>query len=203
MSDKEKCQKLIDLGILSYEQCDYEQAITYFKGAINADEYNPYSYNNLGLVLKTIGRLQEAINNYEEAISIFEAWRSMGSQGTEREIERLCLNLGSLYEEIGDNNKAISVYNNGLKFKPLSPDLNFNLGCLHYNQKNDRMALTYFKEVVRLNPNDAEAHLVLGSTYLLLRDIQGARQELIALEHLDKNRANKLLNLISKAENEF
>lgn len=55
-----------------------------------------------------------------------------------------------------------------------------------------------YKQAIRLKPDDARAHMGLGTFYLILGDRGAALEEYKILQTLDKERANALFNLIYK-----
>ena len=57
-------------------------------------------------------------------------------------------------------------------------------------------AVTHLSDAVRLDPKHADAHYKLGLAYLRTNDRARARDELVALENLDKSLASLLENLI-------
>ena len=52
------------------------------------------------------------------------------------------------------------------------------------------------KEEVRKNPDDAEAHYMLGLAYIVLKDRGSAMEQYKILKKLDTELANKLFNAI-------
>ena len=59
-------------------------------------------------------------------------------------------------------------------------------------------AVEEYKQAIRIKPDDAGTHYVMGLTYLLLGDRGGALDEYKILKDLDRDLANKLFNLIYK-----
>lgn len=55
-----------------------------------------------------------------------------------------------------------------------------------------------YKEVIKINPKNAEAHFWLGAAYFLLNKRENALDEYKILKELDKDLANKLFDYISK-----
>ena len=59
-------------------------------------------------------------------------------------------------------------------------------------------AIDAFKQTIRINPSDAEAHFLLGSLYSSNGDKGSALEEYKVLKDIDKDKAGELFNSISK-----
>ena len=58
------------LGIIHYEEKEYEKSIDYFKKAIDLEPKDSENYNNLALNYQKTGNFQDAIQNFNTAIKI-------------------------------------------------------------------------------------------------------------------------------------
>jgi tetratricopeptide (TPR) repeat protein len=65
-----------------------------------------------------------------------------------------------------------------------------------YNNRRYSKAIEAFKQAIRINPNDAEAHYGLGMTYYVANDISSALEEYKILKNLNPELADELFNLI-------
>jgi len=61
-----------------------------------------------------------------------------------------------------------------------------------------REAVEAYKQAIRIKPDDADAHLSVGLSYLLLNDKGSALEEYKILKDLDPEKADLLFNLIYK-----
>jgi tetratricopeptide (TPR) repeat protein len=59
-------------------------------------------------------------------------------------------------------------------------------------------AIEAYKQAIRTNPDDADAHYNLGLTYAFLNDGDSALEHYEILKSLDSERANELYNMIYK-----
>ena len=57
-------------------------------------------------------------------------------------------------------------------------------------------AIESFKQAIKINPDDARAHFLLGATCLILNDKGSALEQYKILKKLDTEMANVLFNLI-------
>jgi tetratricopeptide (TPR) repeat protein len=57
-------------------------------------------------------------------------------------------------------------------------------------------AIESYKQAIRIKPDYAEAHLILGLAYIITGDKGSALDEYKILKEIDKELANKLFNAI-------
>jgi tetratricopeptide (TPR) repeat protein len=58
--------------------------------------------------------------------------------------------------------EAVKIYKRAIKNTPATAELWKNLGLAHWFNHNKKESLAAYRESVRLNPNDAESHCMLG-----------------------------------------
>lgn len=67
--------------------------------------------------------------------------------------------------ERGETDKAISIFEYGIRLFPKDPSLHYDLGCLYALRKNFSMARKGLRAAVLLNPRFAAAYDALGQSY--------------------------------------
>ncbi len=72
------------------------------------------------------------------------------------------VNLGRMYEEIGDRARAITNYRQALEIDPETPKANNNLGVVMMANGEERRAREFFERELEVDPTNAEAHFNLG-----------------------------------------
>jgi Flp pilus assembly protein TadD len=92
---------------------------------------------------------------------------------------------------------AKSPVREALRLKPDYVDAIHLLGLTHVRLKQYPEATALFQQAIRLTPNDAVLHLNLGKTYFLTGRKEEAQQEYRTLLRLDKEVAQKLLEMIN------
>ena len=112
---------------------------------------NSAGWANLGIVLRRVGKLEEAIGCYRRAIEISpgmaEGWN----------------NLGNALRDKGDMEGAIEACREALRLRPEYADAWNNLGnCLQVRWKLDE-AVAAYREALRLRPGLAESWNNLGN----------------------------------------
>lgn len=78
---------LVDKGLRSVAQNDFEDGLTFFQNALKSDPHNVTVLNNIAVCQLYTGKLDEAIKTFEKAID-----------GTTSLNEYLVVNLSTLYE---------------------------------------------------------------------------------------------------------
>jgi len=126
-------------------------------------------------------------NGYKEE-AIFEYQKALEKPVTSRKDETFVTyyNLGKIYGELKDYNKALHLYNRAVAINPdFAPIYNNIAGILDREGKHE-LAYTYLVKAIKLNPNCTEVNYNLGIHYL--KDGQPD----MAIFHLNKL-ANKKL----------
>jgi protein O-mannosyl-transferase len=129
----------------------WQDSETLFRHAIAVTENNYLAHDNLGFHLYTKGRLDEAYEQYQQALRIHP-----GDPSTLN-------NLGSLFATRKQFAEAIRCYEAALKARPDYADAHNNLGVAHYTLGDHAAAFVQFNEALRLAPDNAQAHLNLAN----------------------------------------
>lgn len=82
--------------------------------------------------------------------------------------------LGSLYHEMGDDDKAIIPLEKSVILNPSKPEAHFLLGLKYMGKSNFDQALTAFKKARELKPDVPETNYNLGITYIRLKQYNEA-----------------------------
>ncbi|HXN36039.1 MAG TPA: tetratricopeptide repeat protein [Opitutaceae bacterium] len=144
-----------------------DDAIAEYGEALRLAPGNAEAHYNLGLALsRTPGRLEDAAAQYKEAIRLrpgyVEAHDDLGA---------------TLSAMPGRMDEAIAQYREALRLDPAFAPGWRNLGAAWFNLGNIPAATDAFREVLRLRPDSADAHFVLG---LALSRTPGGLEEAIA-----------------------
>lgn len=174
------------------------------------------AYSDYGNMLKEIGRLDEAVDSYQQALAIrpdyAEAYGDLGTVFKEQgkldkaiasyrqalilkpDYAKAYINLGVVYQEGGLLREAAANYNRALAIKADYVAAHFNLGALHMSLGQTEEALHCFRLAITYKPDLAPAaHMIAvleGNT------TQAAPQEYIKelFDHYATNFENHLLN---------
>jgi tetratricopeptide (TPR) repeat protein len=159
------------LGTLLYRANRREEAIEHMRATVRLAPRDPVARFDLGVALSSVGDRSNAITHLEEGarwLSISNRWQpGAGAVDAEPSLpEALHLNLGSIYEEVGNFTKAEYHYRQALQFAPDYPQAHNYLGILLLRSERPAEAELHFREAIRLTKYP-DAHNNLG---LLLLD---------------------------------
>jgi len=127
-------------GIVYANSKGVEEAIQVYVDAIDkAPGFVPF-YGLLGDIYCTLGRFEDAITEYKMVL-----WLD-------------CLNiqaykhLAAAYEELGDYDNAVDVYEKLVKIMPTMPDVHSNLANILFVKGDVDAAIAHFQTAITLNP---------------------------------------------------
>ena len=142
---------LASCAIIARAQVQYwKNSSALWTRALDVTDDNYVAHNNLGLALAGQGKIDEAIEHYNEAL------RLRPNYATAR------TNLGAALAKQGKSADAISNYTQVLKTKPDLPEAHVDLGAALASQGKVDDAIAQYNEALRLKPDYAEAHANLG-----------------------------------------
>jgi tetratricopeptide (TPR) repeat protein len=166
---------VVVLGVLTWKQTQvWHDSVTLWRYALTVTEKSYFesstAHSNLGVVLASQGKLEEAIQNYREALRIDPANAEAHN------------NLGVALRERDELEDAIQHYREALRINPAYAEAHFNLANALVKQGELEEAIGHFRQALRINPVDAKAHYNLGTVLarkgVLEEAIQHFRQAL-------------------------
>lgn len=179
-------EELYSNGLSFFVAKDYKKAITYCEKAVKIDPGCANAYFIIGVSQVMLGRDAEAIVACKQAICI------------RPDFAEAHYYLGDSYYNLRRYTEAIDAYRQAIRIKPDIGEAHYNLGNSCYKLGRYTEAIDAYKQTIRTMPDFAEAHLFLGLSYIRTRDKDLAFEEYRILKDLNKDLANKLLNVISK-----
>jgi Flp pilus assembly protein TadD len=212
---------LTTLGICTHQQVSFwNNNFTLFSHAIEVTQNNYIAHNNRGVYYDTIGRYQDAIEDYKQAIktnpdyseanyNLGVACGKLGRRQEEVEAYKRAIkikpyyakaycNLGIAYDALGRRQDAIEAYKQAIRIKPDYAVAYLNLGVTYYRLGRYQDAVEPYKQAIRIQPGFVLAHYNLGVDYSVAGDKNSALEEYKILKTLDAEKANELFKLISK-----
>jgi hypothetical protein len=178
---------LTTLGICAHRQVRYwNNSTALLSHAIEVTQNNVLACYNLGITYGELGRHQDAVESYKQAIRIKPDYADAH------------YNLGVAYGKLGRYQDEIEAYRQAIRIKPDYADAHYNLGVAYGKLGRHQDAVEAYKQTIRIKPDDAGAHYNLGGTYFMTGDKGLALEEYKILKTLDAELANKLFNLINK-----
>jgi len=97
-----------------------------------------------------------------------------------------------------ESNKVAALKGAPIEDYKKSAEYGFALGYYYEEAGLHREAIEAYKQAIRIKPDYAEAHVILGVIYLSLGDRSSALGEYKILKDIDTEQANKLFNMIYK-----
>jgi len=155
-----------------------------------------YLHRNLGYIYASRGMTDEAIAEYEKALSIDEKqvgdWKQLANLFIKNDQQDDAINayekvvdlnpkdqeaqrtLSKLYKSTGDADAAINRMEEVKKLDPKNTENLFNLGKEYFSNDDFENAIVNFKALLELKPDDALAHSFIGASFQNLGNYRDA-----------------------------
>jgi tetratricopeptide (TPR) repeat protein/nitrogen fixation-related uncharacterized protein len=146
--DSQVANKLILMALLDQHRAD--EALEFAQRYAGIMPQLCQSHCDLGLVLARLGRLPDAIGEYEEALRL------------KPDYAEAHYNLGNALAQTGRIEEAIAHYRQALRLKPNVAMAHKGLGLALERMGKASEAAWQYEEALRIRPDDAEAHNDLG-----------------------------------------
>lgn len=149
-------------GIIYFKRQNYDQAINEYSKVTSLDPDFADAYNNTGLCYAKK-------KLYDKALDSFRAAADMPLNSNR--INTL-LNIGAVYDEMGNHEKSAEAYREVLLAMPSNASGMFNLASQYVKLGRKDDAIKYFRKLLDMYPGDAEAYLELGKIFYSQGDNQ-------------------------------
>jgi tetratricopeptide (TPR) repeat protein len=133
--------------------CDSE---TLWNHTLECTTQNFTAHNNLGTVLATEGRFDDAITHFKKAMTIAP------------DAPMTYSNMGSILLAAGHPKAAMDCFKKAIALDPDYTDAHDRLGMLLANSGHSEEAIPHFESSLRINPNNAETHYDLGKALMAI-----------------------------------
>ena len=182
---------VLALACLAWNQASiYKNEMTLWRDTLkkNRQAWMPRTY--LGVLLMRKGKLEEAKDHFERAISI------------EPNFAKAHTNLGIALHLLGRPQEAVAAHEEALRLKPDYASAHTNLANALLRLGRAKAAATHYEQALRLRPGRAEPHRNLAGALLRLGRLkeavdhyEKALQLKAGLPKVHNNLANALLRL--------
>lgn len=166
-----------NLARTKYSENRFEEAIQGFQKCLTLDPKNEKAENNLGLTFAGLGRTDDAIAAYKQAI----AWQADAPQKDNEPF----LNLGSLLLDLDQPKEALGYL---LEAKSIPPDdakIHERLGKAYSHLDQLPQAQAELERAAALAPTVASLHFMLGQVYRREGMMEKATAELQRADELN------------------
>lgn len=160
---KNDSEKSIRKGIAYYEyRSEYDDRSSYLDSALAylivglqkvKNSYRGYFY--LGKVYYDLGRKQEALSAFNNAIEI------------NKNLAKAYFNAGKIYKEFGNKDEAINSFKKALSLKPYEPSFMESLGVVLYDNNMTEASLKYLLEALKVDNQNPYTYFNIGNIYAL------------------------------------
>lgn len=196
---KEEAEKLVGEGVALHDKGNYQGAIVKYDKALQLDSNNLYALAEKAMTLFFLEKFNDAIQACQTAIA---------KHPGDKELKTVYVTCGNAYDGLKKPDKAIEMYDEGIKLSPDFYQLHFNKGItLSGLGKNDE-AILCFQKSASLNPKHASSQNALGrllklkgkripslmafSRFLILEpESDRAKENLVSLQQLIKGNAQQ------------
>lgn len=151
-------ERLSKSGVQTLVAGDAQQAVELLTRAISLNPTIHRYYNDRGVALKRLGKLDEAIADYTKALELQPDFTSALN------------NRGVGYLEKGLYDKALEDFTSAVKLGDSTSKLFTNRGLAHALMGDQTKALADFKKATSVRPVDSRAFIFAGDTLLKLGD---------------------------------
>jgi tetratricopeptide (TPR) repeat protein len=160
------------LSVFTWQQCGYwKNNGTLFSRAVQVNKDSALAHGNLGLTLFIDGKIEEAIDHYNESIRIKPDYAGVYN------------NRGSAYAKLGRPRLAIQDFNKAIELKHDYAKAYFNRGSLYAILGQYQLAIDNLSAAIRLKPDYAGAYNNRAFVYFNQGDyISGCRDAKKACE---------------------
>ena len=140
------------LGTLTWRQCHiWRSSIDLWTHTLAVDPNNVTAHYNLGNALAEVGRQEEAVRHFQQAIQI------------EPRNAKVHYNLANALSDLGRLDFAIEHYETAVRSNPRFPEAHYNLANALTRLDQVESAIDHYQQAVALNPHYAAAYFNLGN----------------------------------------
>jgi tetratricopeptide (TPR) repeat protein len=172
-------------GQLAELRNDLDEAATRYRAAVAEDARNVAAMFQLGVVLRHQHKFDDAAAQFDKVAA------------ADKDYPGLALERGMLFEESGNMQKAIELFQSALEKAPDDPDLLLRVAAAYVTVNDPDKALAMLDKVLTARGNSAEAHHYKGRA--LMEKGAGSQadayKELARAVQIDPNRAEYHLYL--------
>jgi tetratricopeptide (TPR) repeat protein len=178
---------------LKYESLGQtKKAIQEYRKSLSLKPDNEKVLYSLGRIMATSGEPDKAIGIIQQAVKLnpksVEARSLLGATYNQQAVA--LLQQGNL----DDAREALEAGIQAKGNEAVTEALRNNLGCLYVRENKLDQAMGTWQDVIRQNPDAAQAHYNLALLYYSQGDHQAASRELFALKGIDRDMAGELSN---------
>jgi tetratricopeptide (TPR) repeat protein len=178
VSAPEKPLYLYWLARLDYDTQSYATAIARLQKVIELDPNMMRAYDTLGLCYEYVGKPEDAIKSYNQAIELNRTQRKPSPWPH--------LDLAVSLISVNRLDEAEKNLDQALRYDPKLPQAHYQLGRLLEMKRKFDAAIDALTKASECDPQYAEPHLAMGRIYHRLGNRQKAEDEVARFQELRK-----------------
>ncbi len=155
--------KMIAKGNIEFGKKNFEEAIVYYKKALDINPNSWEAYYDIALCKGKLGNDTGAINAYTSAAKI-----------NPNDNVNIYINRGNHYITIKDYQGAIADFKKAIELNPSNEELYISMGASYRSFGNAEEAIKSFSQAIKVNPKSIAAFSERGYTYLVSKKYQEA-----------------------------
>lgn len=160
--DSDNLQVLLLMGKMYVSSAQDMKALETYTKILHLDKSNFDAMDNLGGILRRLGRYEESVEILKKAFSIYD-----GSVA-------IYYNLGQTYKTMERNDDAIDCFEKVLSVNPEDVLAYNHLGCIYAQQNRHQEALNVFKKALLVDQNHPIIHFNSARSYEAIDDTLNA-----------------------------
>ena len=140
----------------------WSNGVSLFEHAIRSTDNNYLAHNNLGTALLQRGQLDEAVEQFSEALQIRPRDATV------------FYNLGLALKRKGEIQRAAQAFSKALNLNPRLAGAHNNLGTIHMQSNQLEVAIQHFRQALTIDASLAEVHGNLGAVLVRQGSVEAA-----------------------------
>lgn len=150
------------LAQLAFQAKNYQRAFELLDKARQANPGIAASHSNIGLVLQSLNKLDEALACYDKALALKPDYSDAHN------------NRGNVLKDLKRPDEALTCYDKALALNPGFPEAYNNRGNALLDLKRPVEALVSYNQAISLKPDYAQAHCNAGNALVDLKRLDEA-----------------------------
>lgn len=164
------------LGRTKFNENIYAEAIADFGHVLTLHPNDVEAENNIGLAWKELNELSKAQSAFEQAI----AWQGQAANDAQP-----FLNLGMLFMDLSQNDKALDLLIRAEAIAPDNPSIHEQLGKIYAAQQKLAESQAQFERAIALAPEASSLHFKLAQVLRKEGKTERAQEEFALCEKLN------------------
>lgn len=165
---------------------NYEEALDYYKQGLTlaaGKDGEKEFHLGIGNALDKIGKPQEAIEQYKQALAIDPEYEAAYNQ------------LGKVLVQRGNLDEALLNFSYAVQVNTSYAEAHNNMANVYVQQGRDLDAIDHYGKALRINPDYADAHYNLGLLFTRRGELNKAIEQFQEVLRIEPDHADALKNL--------